>query len=64
MTAPTSLWTKLRAAQAAGNADAANAYREAIAHANKGKDIDAAWWEKQGDMAMPTEQCTCTGGVK
>jgi hypothetical protein len=47
------LWDKLRAAQAAKNKDAADAYREAIEHVNKGKMKDAAWWERMGDDAMP-----------
>jgi hypothetical protein len=47
-----SLWSKLRKAQAAKNADASNAYREAISRADKGKDKDAEWWERQGDEAM------------
>jgi len=52
MTASTALWSKLRAAQDAKNADAAVAYKKAVELANKDKEVDAAWWEKQGDMAM------------
>jgi hypothetical protein len=52
VTTLSALWGKLRKAQAAKNADASNAYREAITRADKGKDKDAEWWEKQGDDAM------------
>jgi len=49
------LWDKLRLAQTTKNCgDSANAYKKAIELANKGKEVDAAWWERQGDMAMPS----------
>lgn len=47
------LWKKLHAAQDTKNADAAFAYKKAVEFANSGKVADAAWWENQGDMAMP-----------
>jgi hypothetical protein len=53
VTASQGLWKKFRAAQSTKNEDAALAYRRAIEHADKGKAEDAAWWERQGDMAMP-----------
>jgi hypothetical protein len=56
MGASPELWKKLRAAQAAKNSDASVAYHEAIQCANKGNAESAAWWERQGDMAMPTEK--------
>jgi hypothetical protein len=52
MMATTALWDKFRAAQRAKNGDASLAYKNAIECANKDKEVDAAWWEKQGDMAV------------
>ena len=52
--ATNALWDKLRLAQREKNGDAAFAYKNAIDRANKGKAEDAAWWERQGDAAMPT----------
>ena len=48
------LYEKFRSAQGMNNADASVAYKKAIELAGKGKTADAAWWEQQGDMAMPT----------
>ncbi len=48
------LWDKFRAAQKAKCGDAALAYKNAIDNSGKRKEVDAAWWERQGDMAMPT----------
>jgi hypothetical protein len=48
------LWEKLRLAQQIKAGDAANAFKKAIELANKGKEVDSAWWERQGDMAMPS----------
>ena len=56
MEASKALWSKLRAAQDTNNADASVAFKKAIELANKGKEVDAAWWETQGDMAMPVAE--------
>jgi hypothetical protein len=50
------LWDKLRLAQRTKNGDAALAFKNAIECSHKGKEVDAAWWERQGDMAMPTAE--------
>ena len=50
------LYEKFRSAQSMNNADASVAYKKAIELTNKGKAADAAWWEQQGDMAMPTPE--------
>ena len=54
MMATTALWNKFNAAKAAKNGGASLAYKNAIECANKDKEVDAAWWEKQGDIEMPT----------
>lgn len=52
MDASKALWDKFRSAQRAKNGDAALAFKNAIERTNKGEEVDAAWWENQGDMAL------------